>query len=57
MTVYGTVHGVYRGAFKAKYLKWAIEASNKWAKIPPGDANERSKPADSDIIPCSSTAI
>jgi len=56
-TVGGIVHKVYRRAFKAKHLKWAIKASNKWVKILPGDVNERSKPADSDIIPCSSTAI
>ena len=60
-TVHGTMHEVYRRAFKEKHVKLAIEASNKcmfdWEIIPPGNASKRSKPADSYIIPCSSTTI
>ena len=61
MTVDGTMHKVYCRAFKEKHVKSSIEASKKyvfnWAIIPPGDACEQSKPADSYIIPYSSTAI
>ena len=49
-TVKGIVHKVYRRAFKDKHLKLAIEASNEWVIIPPGDASERPKSADSYII-------
>ena len=56
MTVKGTVHDVYRRAFKEKHLKLATKASNEWVFIPPGDANEQSKPADS-YITCSSPTI
>ena len=39
-TVDGIVHDVYRGAFKEKHLKLAIEVPNEWVTIPPGDASE-----------------
>ena len=56
-TVERIVHGVYHRAFKEKHLKLAIKPSNGWVIIPPGNANERSKPADSYVIPCLSPAV
>ena len=61
MTVDGTVHKVYHKAFKEKYVKLATKTSNKCmfdgAITPVGDASKQSKPTNSYIIPCSSTAI